>query len=150
MSKPSPFKSFKNGFAWEYHDDGKEFDLTVDKVDLYPKEYASLNLKQISKKQLMGLSEYEDEKNIGSLTLYLYKKELKGKKLKITYNFSIKFRKGKYLVNVATNTNTYIKENEEILEHNGLKEVHRNCVGMTYPVDIKQITGEDRKSNKLI
>lgn len=143
-------KGFKNGFVWEYQDDGKELNLNVDKVNSSSTQYASLNLVGISKKRLLEWSEHEGETLIGSVSLYLYKKGERGKKLKITYDYHMKFINGKYVVRVATNANTYIKEDEDILEHNGLKDIHRNSVGVTYLVDVKKITGEDRKSNKLI
>lgn len=143
-------EAHKNGFVWQYQDDGKEFNLMIDKNGIYRKEYASLNLRAISKKELLDMKEYDDEKLLGTFTLYLYKSELKGKVLKVNYNFNVKLVNGNYIVKITTDANTYIKPYEEILEHNGLKEVHRNNIGLRYSVNIKDIVGEERKTNKII
>ena len=55
----------------------------------------------------------------------------------------------KYVIKVTTDINTYIQPYDEILEYNGLKDIHRNNIGLRYTVDIKDIVGEERKINKL-
>lgn len=142
-------ETHKNGFSWDYQDYGTEFHLNIDKGGLIPKEYAALRFKAFNKKELLEWSMLEDDKLIGTLTLYLYKPELKKKVLRINYNFNLKVVDYKYIIKVTTDINTYIQLYDEILEYNGLKDMHRNNIGLRYTVDIKDIVGEERKINKL-
>lgn len=144
-------KALKGGFTWEFQDDGKEFTLIVNKNDSSLRPYMEITLNANSKKKLLSWKEEDGEQSLASVIVYLYKKEAsKYNMLKVNYDFNIRVRKNDLVVNVETKTNTYIKENEDILEHNGITEMHRKTVGETYTVDVKKITGEERKSNKLI
>ena len=141
----------KNGYEWTYSEDRNGFSLSVAKVkNQMGKDYISVNLLPLSKKNLIDWPRGA-EKTIASITLYFYKKELRGKRLKMTYDFNMAVIDDRYVVKVTVDNNTSIKINQEIMESSSFKEEHEKLIGMMYVANVSPITGEDRKKrNKII
>ena len=69
-------EGFKKKHKWEYKDNGEYFHLFItESNELYPKDCLALTLSSLPKRKLQDWPDNEGEKNIGSLTIYLYNKE---------------------------------------------------------------------------